>query len=162
VPVGLKTRIDLRDVRRGLRGLRRAASDLRPAWRELRTPFRKEQREHFRDQEGPDGKWPALQSESKSRNLRRARRTATKRGRPMPRRASRKMLGKLRSFAIMASRRRLRAISKIPFSGIHQEGGRAGHGARIPRRTHLWVSDQFERVRILPAIARHMLRKWRR
>lgn len=162
MPVGLKTRIDLRDVRRGLRGLRKAASDLRPAWRELRQPLRKDQREHFRDQEGPDGKWPALQPESASKNFRRAKHTAVKRRRRLPKRPSRKMLGKLRSFALKASRHRLRAISKIPFSGIHQEGGRAGHGARIPRRTHLWVSDQFERVRLLPAIGRHMLRKWRR
>lgn len=37
----------------------------------------------------------------------------------------------------------LAATSKVPWAGIHQYGGTAGHGAKIPARPFLWFSQKF-------------------
>jgi phage gpG-like protein len=35
--------------------------------------------------------------------------------------------------------------SRIPWAGIHNEGGTANHGAQIPKRTFLeWTPDRVE------------------
>ena len=37
--------------------------------------------------------------------------------------------------------------SKIEWAGVHNEGGRAGHGAEIKERTFLeWTTDDFEEL----------------
>ena len=46
----------------------------------------------------------------------------------------------------MASRTSLRGESRVPWSGIHQDGGTAGRGSRIPARPFLWMSEEFLRL----------------
>jgi phage gpG-like protein len=53
-----------------------------------------------------------------------------------------KMLGKLASSinsTIKGST--LTVYSKVPWAGVHNDGGTAGHGARIPERTFLTLED---------------------
>lgn len=107
------------------------ALDLRPAWKEARKPVRADQRAHAKAQEGPGGAWQARSSSTKSRAG--GRRTR-----------ARRLLGRLPSaIGVGYDRRKLTVRSLVRWSAIHQEGGTAGHGARIPARPFLWVSDSL-------------------
>jgi len=108
------------------------APDLRPAWKEARKPARADQREHAKEEEGPDGPWIPRRSRTRARS---------KSGR---RRRARKLLGRLpRALQIKHDKRRLLIRSRVRWSGVHQEGGVAGRGAQIPARTFLWPSDEL-------------------
>lgn len=124
----VSARVDLGFLRRARMALR--SPDLRPAWKELRKPLRADQREHAKKQEGPDGSWPARASSTKVRAA-------------SGRRRKRKLLGRLpTALSVRHDRRRLLIASLAKWSDVHNQGGRAGHGARIPRRTFLWASDR--------------------
>lgn len=41
----------------------------------------------------------------------------------------------------------LRVYSRVPWSGVHNEGGTAGHGAKIPKRTFLeWTPERVVKI----------------
>ena len=145
----LEGKIDLRDVERGFAGLLRAGQDIAPLLREAKRPLKADQREHQRDQRGPDGPWP--------------KRRVAGRNRGRKRRSRRRLLGKLpRLLTIrIIGGDTLVARSKVVWAAIHQFGGRAGRGARIPARPFLYFSRQFIDD-IEQALAEYLAQRWRR
>lgn len=125
---------DIRSIERGLDHLARRAERARPFFEALKSPLREDQRDHKRAKEGPDGMWPKrVQPTPRSHGKKRKRR-------------SKRLLGKLTTaIGYRASSAAVVARSKIPWSGIHQEGGEAGQGAQIPARPFLWLSPGFLR-----------------
>jgi len=65
--------------------------------------------------------------------------------------ASHRLLGRLASTLRASVRRNLLTVeSKVPWAGVHNEGGSAGHGSHIPKRTFLEIDDEdFEVLRHL-------------
>lgn len=125
-------RVDLSWVEKALAALRRP--DLRKAWQESKKPLRADQRNHAKRQEGPSGSWP---ERSPLTTARRGTGSSSKRRRP------RKLLGRLPgALTSKATRSGVSIISRAKWSGIHQEGGTAGNGARIPARPFLWASQE--------------------
>lgn len=130
-------RFDFSDVERGLRAMAAEGKSSR-LLSELKAPLREDQRDHARDQEGPEGAWaPRAQS-----TIERARSGSSKR---RARGANRRILGSLprRTISVKSDGRSVVAYSKVPWAGIHQHGGTAGRGSRIPRRPFLWFSLEF-------------------
>ncbi len=136
----LGARVDLADVLDGLRQMKWAAEEERLFFRAQKKPARDDQREHARDQEGPDGPWP---------------KRASKRSR-------RKILGRLpRALRVRVERDRLVIESRVRWAGAHQEGARVGRGAQLPKRTFLFWSADFigEAAQMW---LEHVARKWER
>lgn len=106
-----------------------ANPDLRPAWTAARKPLRADLRAHAKDRQGPGGAWPA--------------RAASTRVRSASGRRTRKVLGRLPGM-VRTKLERSRMIFRwgTEWSDIHNSGGRAGHGARIPQREFAWLSDK--------------------
>ncbi|MGL5361487.1 MAG: phage virion morphogenesis protein [Bosea sp. (in: a-proteobacteria)] len=121
----LTAKVDLSDVERGLSALYERGQSARGALDYLRRPARRDQIDHGRKQSGPDGRWP---------------RRVRGRGRPNRRR----LLGRLTSATFTkVSRSALTLESRVKWSQIHQQGGKAGRGARIPERRFLWWSNEL-------------------
>jgi phage gpG-like protein len=111
------------------------------AMKDLRKPFRADQVEHARHQEGPDGAWPKRATH--------AERAQRHRGRRRKRASRRRLLGRLPgAITLRYDRDSIVITSKVAWSAIHQDGGRAGHGAKIPARPFLWVSPRMEKIAI--------------
>ncbi|MCA9678831.1 MAG: phage virion morphogenesis protein [Myxococcales bacterium] len=129
--------VNLREVLRAYEAMGKAAErGLAPAFREMKKPLRADQRAHAKGKEGPDGAWPPRAART-IEALRAARRSKRIRGR-------RKLLGKLPgAIKVYADARKVVARSHVAWSGIHQDGGVAGRGARIPARPFLWLSDEM-------------------
>lgn len=123
--------IDLRDVERGIAAMLRRGRQLGPVFRKLRQPMRQDLRQHAKDKEGPDGDWPALAMST----------VLARRGR---RRRSRRLLGRLpQAVKMFVSTDSVAAVSRVPWSGVHQDGGKVGRGATIPKREFMWLSPNF-------------------
>lgn len=158
--MSFSVRVDLGDPMRGFAAMEDAAKRLRPAWAALRRPMRDDQRDHAKAQAGPAGKWPRNSPKTieRAKQMRRGRRKAKARAKGTRKetvkfsnrkrrqfRASR-LLGSLPNRAVQVRQMGadgLVAFSRVPWSAIHQEGGRAGRGSRIPARPFLWLSDGF-------------------
>lgn len=124
-------RVNLSWVERALTALRRP--DLRKAWQEAKKPLRADQRDHAKRQEGPSGTWAGRSPLTTARR-------STGSGK---RKRARKLLGRLpTALTSKATRSSVTVLSRAKWSGIHQEGGTAGYGARIPARPFLWASMQ--------------------
>jgi phage gpG-like protein len=137
--------VDLRRVERGLRDVLRRAERAGPFFRDERKPLRADQRDHAKRRQGPDGSWPA--------------RVVTP---GKPRRKRRRLLGRLPgAVSIAASADAVRAVSKVPWSGVHQHGGRVGRGARIPARTFLYFSPDYLRA-MAERFAAYAVAQWGR
>jgi hypothetical protein len=54
--------------------------------------------------------------------------------------------------------RTAKALSRVPWSGVHNLGGTAGHGARIPDRTYLEITQQDE-VTMATIALQHLMGK---
>ena len=142
--------------------MERAGIKLRPVWRKVRTPLRKDQREHMKDQEDSKGaKWRPLASSTRDRRLSKGGRAGkfTKRGKlkkKAQRSLARVLSKKLVSGAkIKVTNRSIAIRSKVPWAGIHQEGGRAGRGSMIPARQFMYISDRLA-TETATAIAKHI------
>jgi len=97
----------------------------------LKKPLREDQTNHKRAQSGPDEAWPARSPETIAR-------AHGKRKLP------RTMLGRLpAAVSYKATPSALTGTSKVRWSGAHQEGETVGHGAHLPRREFLWISDEM-------------------
>lgn len=157
----LSATVDFDDALRSMGNMEDAAKRLRPAWASLRRPMRDDQRDHAKAQAGPNGKWPRNSPKTieRARQMKRGRRKAKKRAKGRRKetvkftnkrgrrqfRASR-LLGSLPNRTVQVQQLGgdgLRAFSRVPWSGVHQEGGRAGRGSRIPARPFLWLSSKF-------------------
>lgn len=123
--------VDIGDVERGLAGMERRGHALGPAFAELKKPMRADQIEHRKAKAGPESTWAP----------RAASTLAVKRGKH---KLPRSILGRLpTAVSYKASATSVTAESRVAWSAIHEEGGVAGHGARIPARTFLWISDKL-------------------
>lgn len=162
---GFYAEVDLREVTGAFRKQLRAAKDLRPVWREIRTPFRRAQAQHIRDQRGPDGPWPKLARSTVAKRMKAVtsqRKNFTKRGRmrkPVARRLSRVLTRRLVNRMKFRARPREAELEGRygVVGGVHQLGGRAGKGARIPARTYMYPDARIVRLTV-DAINRHMIK----
>lgn len=132
-------KIDVSDVEDGLRELSRTGGDVAGMFKVLKKPLREDQREHGRRMVGPgEQKW-------KPRSAATVLRARASKSRKRVKGPNRKLLNSLpnRTVQLRASGSALVAYSKVPWAGIHQYGGTAGRGAKIPARPFLWFSDEF-------------------
>lgn len=149
--------VQLDDVMDGLDKMVRAGKDLRPVWKAVRRGLFDDLHQHFSDRQGPEGAWAPRAQSSVERLLQPhgGKSRITRKG-TLKRKYARilvNQLGRLKSWwLIKYDRGSLSATSGAKWSGIHQEGGVAGRGARIPARPFAWVSGSF-----LGAVADHVL-----
>lgn len=140
--------VELEDVLGGLTAMQAAGRDLRPVFKELRPLVRADLKQHFADEAAPESAWPGPSRATLEKILAK-RGSMSKKGKGLLRRGARRLeramknpLGRLKSaWAFSVGPRFLEARSKAPWSGVHQEGGTAGHGAHIPQRTFAWFSE---------------------
>lgn len=143
----LAATVDISEAIDALDGMKRQGDRLGPAFRELRKPMRADQREHAKKQEGPEGRWqPRAPITGASARAKRRRR--------------RKLLGRLPgAITVRATATSVIAESKVAWSGVHQEGGKVGRGARIPARPFLWLSDAMIE-KAIAVFEEHLLEGW--
>lgn len=138
------------DVVKRLEAAAAAGAALGPMWRDLKADMRADQLQHAKEQAGPDGKWPA-RAPSTIEKLR----TRSASGR---RRRARRPLGKLPgSTTYTATSRSVLGISRVPWSDVHQTGGRVGKGHILPARPYLWISDGLAE-KVARAIEKRVMR----
>lgn len=113
--------------------------DIKRAFSELKGPAVFDQRHHWNKIEAPWGRWPTLAPSTIERRTRPRGRGKNGKNRSWPTR----LLGRFpTAVKATASGRSLIVESRVKrFSMIHNAGGRAGHGARIPSRQYLWISE---------------------
>jgi len=125
------------NVRGALDGFARLKkTDGRKIFRQAKKPMRDDIRAHSKDQEDESGRrW---KPRAASTIARRGRRRGGSRG---------KLLGRLPSaFRLMSGPDYVRAVSKVKrWSKVHNEGGRGGKRARIPRRRFMYASKDLKR-----------------
>lgn len=114
--------------------------DVKRTFNALKGPAVFDQRHHWRKDEAPWGGWPGLAPSTLERRTRPRginRRTGKRMSWPT------KLLGRFpTAMKSIASARSLVVESRVKrFSMIHQRGGIAGHGARIPSRQYMWISQ---------------------
>ena len=108
--------------------------DFRSIFASLRRPLGRDITDHRDAQRGPRGPWPALAAATRARYARQGKRR------------NRRMLGRLPSARRSVVRSdSLSSISRVKWSWVHQAGGRAGRGSRIPQRQFMWMSNSFLR-----------------
>lgn len=135
-PVDVRAVVHLGSVRNLFARLSRV--NIRKTFNDLKGPATFDQRHHWNKVEAPWGRWPGLAPSTLERRTRKRGRDKKGRNRSWPTR----LLGKFpTALKKTASTRSLVVESRVKrFSMIHQTGGRAGHGARIPSRQYLWIS----------------------
>lgn len=143
----IDARVNLGLVDKALLALRKP--DLRPAWKEARQPLRRDIADHRKQQKGPDGVWSPRAASTKER---------AQYGRKRPR----KILGRLpTALQTVSDRQRVAMRSRVAWSGVHQDGGRVGRGAKIPARPFLWASA-LALDAVAAIVARHLGKLWGR
>lgn len=128
--MGLEATVDFdfRKLFREYEQVGRRGSNLVPVFRRLKPLMIADQKENFKRQQGPAGRWDRKAASTRAR------------------RGGRKLLGKLSTaFDVTFDRTEIRAQSKVPWSGVHQEGGKVGNNATVPARVHHWMSIEFLR-----------------
>lgn len=159
--------VDLSKLDRFIADTRERARQLRPVFSELRKPMRLDQRDHAKEQAGPDGKWPARAAVTEERRLRRSR--ARRRGKaarliaigPLRRNSAKRLLARLPgSDRMIVGDLFLRQQSRVPWSEAHQAGDNVGHGGRVrlPRRVYKWMSERFLDL-VVDSILRHVTKE---
>lgn len=134
---GINVEVDIRTIVGAFDKIRKL--DTRKVLSDLRGPARFDQRHHWRKEESPQGHWRALAASTVER---RKRKRGIDRKSGKVRNWPKKLMGRFPT-ALQSIVRREELIIKSRvrrFSMIHQEGGIAGHGARIPSRQYLWIS----------------------
>lgn len=128
--------------------------DVRKTFKRVEPSARHDQQQHDRALEGPDGRWPQLAASTIERRTRPRGRDKKGRNRSWPT----KLLGRMpKSIQSITSSKSLIIRSRVKkFSMVHQAGGIVGHGARIPRRQYLWISQWLKdrtRIEFMRALA---------
>ncbi len=114
--------------------------DVKRTFNDLKGPAVFDQRHHWNKIEAPWGKWPSLAASTIERRTRpRGINRKTGKRQSWPKR----LLGRFpTAVKSTASGKSLVVESRVKrFSMIHQEGGIAGHAARIPSRQYMWISS---------------------
>jgi phage gpG-like protein len=151
--------VEIGDVLQGLERLQLAGRDLRPVWKVLRPIIREDLAAHFADEAGPEAKWAPPSKAYMERFLKRRgmvvkkRRFSRVQGRvlekgELTRQGQRKIakigkLGRLKNawrFTVTALM--FEARNMVRWSGVHQDGGAVGRGAKVPARPFAWFSDR--------------------
>ena len=153
------------EVRGYLKDIMVKSKNMTPILKGVMASAMEDQKAHFKNAEGPDGKWPALskwtrrvpkQKQWASSSLAKARnnKTPVKFGAKSNRmgvgkyvrlKPGTRMLGRLNSAftARVFTDGNLVIRSRVKFSGVHQQGAKVGKGAKVPQRESLWFSQQF-------------------
>jgi phage gpG-like protein len=161
--------LDLTEVDRALDLVGDRGKRLLPAFRDLRRPLRSDQKEHAKGERGPNGSWPprspVTEARRKARNRGRRQTKAMKLIAPgkAKRRQStpKRILGRLPAAVIYTiGDKFIRGVSRVPWSGVHQQGGTVGRGSRIPARPFLWLSDRMLEV-ARATFAKYVLKSWK-
>jgi len=143
-PLLLTVELDLRDVLEGMDAMRRRALELREFWEAVKPIAKADLEQHFEDAEGPDGPWEG-------------RAATTKERRP---RLRRKLLGRLKTaWRSVIGEHALVLYPAIFWAGVHDQGGEAGHGARLPARPFAWISDETQDV-VRDALGDYIAEAW--
>jgi hypothetical protein len=156
--------VNLDDVFDGLDSMVKAGKDLRPVWKAVRGGLRKDLQGHFASRSGPEGPWapPAHSTIERLLSVGGRKKNVTRKG-TLKRRAARRLanqLGRLKSWwKITFTPGSLTAASGADWSDVHNTGGTAGRGARIPQRTFAWVTDGFVGA-VTEAVLLHLERVW--
>ncbi len=126
--------VDIGDVEQGLAAMERRTRTLGPVFAALKKPMKADQQEHRKDKSGPDGSW-APRAASTSHDGKR--------------KLARPILGRLPSaVSYKASPTGVTGESRVAWSGAHEDGAVVGHGARLPARVFLWLSDKLLEVAV--------------
>jgi phage gpG-like protein len=149
--LAVKGSVKLLGIEQAFRRL--GAPDRRKAFKESASHARQDQLLHDIKSEGPDGRWPELHPSTKARYAKKAK-TSRRRAKP------RKLLGRLpKALQTLISPNSLIVRSRVKWAYVHQAGGTAGHGARIPRRQFLWISANLGK-RVVKVFERFLLAQW--
>lgn len=168
--VDMDGNVDLTEVDTALADVDVRSKRMAPAFRELRAPMRRDQAAHAKQQEGPNGAWPPRSPLTEARRRARNRRrrvtkamitigiASNKKKRSTPKR----ILGRLpRAVVYTIGDLFLRATSRVPWSGAHQDGGRVGRGVKLPARPFLWLSDVLINA-TKDVLGKYVLKGWNR
>lgn len=153
-----KINFDDAAVQAGLEGMRYRGSRLHEVFKALRPELRDELKRRAKEESGPEGSWAPRAAATRQRLAERgATKTTTRTQRrkkgfsgPLRQTTTTKQLantlGRLPgSVTTRVTPRSLIAESKVPWAGIHNEGGTAGRGSRIPARPFVFMSEEFLR-----------------
>ena len=120
------TRNALKTIEKQLATMQRKGTDLRPIFRNNKKQLKEAMRANMARQNDSSGKrW--------------------KRTKPFPGRDTSKTLGQklVSASKISFSKNHIEIKSTLPWTGIHQEGGTAYRGAKIPKREFFYASKSF-------------------
>lgn len=148
---------DDRKVRRGLRKMADQRKRLSKVFRQLRPVLREDLLQHAEAEESPSGKkWKPRAESTVARVEKRAsthtrvvreRRKRKMHGPQRETRVSKKMTSVLGTLPLSVSTKTrghsLTAKSRVEWSGVHNEGGTVGRGARLPEREFVAFSPSF-------------------
>jgi hypothetical protein len=151
------TEVDLSDVLRGFDLMLARSSNLTSVFQTAKEWLQGEVASHFAEGEGPEGEWPGPAESTQARKefargsgfvkrvvkgkLTRTKRKKTWARKPLGR------LGQVKSYVFRVGPQGLTMQPRGAWAAIHQFGGVAGHGAKIPARPFLWFGeDLIERV----------------
>lgn len=139
----LGVKVDDSDLQAGIRDVAKAAELLPRVFRRLVGELRRDQEDHARKEEGPDGtRWPARQYKAAPTMMaERKRATQTK---PARWEVSKYggLLGALpRMIQVRSLGLSVWARHPIAWATAQAEGGVVGRGSRLPARPFLWISQ---------------------
>lgn len=161
----IKLELDLSEVYKGFSQVQSRCRALGPYFSRMGRELRADQAEHAKAKAGPDGPWVKLADGTRSaRRKARARLKAGGKRRPgsKSRPTARGILGRLpKAIRVRPSRSEVSVESTVAWSGVHQHGGKAGKGAKIPARPYLWMSEDF-RNRAASELIKHAWKDWAR
>jgi phage gpG-like protein len=166
------TVVDFSDVTRGLRLMFFRSQDLRDVFAELKPHLKDDIAAHFAEKEGPEGGWAPRAKSTQDRT------SASRRQKIKPRATWAKvgktktakrtvkrplqLLGRFRgigAYQFHVEPQQLTMNAKGPWAGVQQFGGTVAHGAKIPARPFLWMSETFVEA-FRAALLRHILSGW--
>lgn len=130
--------------------IRLGRKDFRATLLRCRKPARADQRTHKIQQQGPRGPWPRLAASTLARYARQGKRR------------NRRILARLpNSLLATTTPDRMRLESRVRrWSMAHQDGPtRVGHGAILPQRQFLWISDDLRKA-VRREFVRALFRRW--
>lgn len=133
-----------------IKRMRRHGGSFQPVFKGLKRLLRLNLKHHAAKFSGPDGKWPRRSAATLERYEAKTTQRKSLKGKSGPvqrksvRRRKRKLLGKLPNAVTIKERAMgIAAVSKVPWSDVHNVGGRVGRGAVLPQREFLFMSPAF-------------------
>lgn len=122
--------IDLGDVEKGLDAMVRRGWAQGAAFSVLKQPLRLDQRDHAKKRQGPHGPWAPQAASTRARRL------------SSPKHRAKRLLGRVPGAVTYTSTSdSVSGTSRLAWSGVQADGGVVGHGARLPAREFLWISN---------------------